>query len=123
MVRGALVLLALGTLVALPGVSADSDVGLVDGVGSSLPAVPVVPDLPSSEGCIGLANGDWYVEYEDYPAGGFRVYVGAPIGPITFLDAEVRDASVPSTGSDWVGVGVKVLGPGCEAQDAVFVLL
>lgn len=99
MVRGALLVLCLGLLMTVPSVAAGG--GLQDATAFS------------GVDCIGRAGGDDYVEVEDYPGGGFRVFVGAPIGALADAFSDDLPGSWPG-GSGWTGVGAYVGGPGCE---------
>ena len=125
MVRRTILTLALVTLVGLPAAAAD------DGATLSLPIVEAEVSLPSEGGsssavsltriplgddCIGGWTGDNYFDVYDEPGGGVGFFVGAPIGPLPLaIGIEVSNGFASISG-DWVGVGFKAMGNGCEAD-------
>jgi hypothetical protein len=128
MVPRTILMLALVTIVGVPAAAAD------DGATLSLPVVEVEVEvtlpidgtvsesatiltvIPLGDDCIGGWTGSDYVDFYDAPGGGVGVFVGAPIGPLPLaIDVEV-DNGFATVSGEWVGVGVKAFGNGCEAD-------
>jgi len=119
-------MLALLTLAGLPTAAAD------DGATLSIPLVEAevlspgglesesavgVARIPLGDECIGGWTGDNYFDIYDDPGGGVGLFVGAPIGPLPLaIGVEVHNGFATVSG-DWVGVGFKAMGNGCEADE------
>lgn len=93
-----------------------------------------------ADGCIGpKLTGDQMLIAKPYSGGGFVVFVGAPVGPLSdtlasavgswvtldLATANTIDGGADGgsrdlwTGDDYVGAGAYVMGPGCEVANVL----